>query len=116
MGMLLSTTAASCGVGEPCGFTVTNAKSFPGPPLRARLDLFVAVVTMPAAESAHEGGPVRHQCQTVSPLLFDGLAAAPNQTRRVYWHSRLVRLTVAKFVAASLVCRRVAPLRTLKSG
>ena len=67
-----------------------------------RLDLFVAVVTIPAVESAHEGGPVPHQCQMVPPLLFDGLAVAPNQTQRVYLHSRLVRLAVAQLVAGGL--------------
>ena len=71
--------------------------------LRARLDLFVAVVAIPAVESAHEGGPVPCQCRKSHPLLLGRLAAVPNQTRRVSWRSRLVRLAMAQLVAAGLV-------------
>ena len=55
---------------------------------------------MPAAGLAHEGGPVPHQCHISPPLLPGRLAAAPNQTQRVFWRSRLVRLAVAQLVVA----------------
>ena len=71
--------------------------------LRAHLDLFLAVVAIPAVELAIEGGPVPRQCQMVPPLLLDELAAAPDQTRRIFWQSRLVRLAVARLMAAGLV-------------
>ena len=58
---------------------------------------------MPAAGLAHEGGSVPHQCHISPPLLPGRLAAAPNQTQRVFWRSRLVRLAVAQLVAAALV-------------
>ena len=68
----LGTAAASCDVGEPGSRVVPNVKSFPGLSPRARLDLFVAVVAIHAAELAHEGGPVPHQCQMVFSFCLMG--------------------------------------------
>ena len=69
---MLSTAAASCGVGGPGDRAVPNTKNFLGPPPHPPgLTLVtVAAVTVTAAEAARERWAVFHKGQTVSLCSF----------------------------------------------